>query len=82
MVFWSFECIFVAIPGWILTQGLPRPTLADTHEDTDSLDFASLDWTNYQIMGSTSVQEMSQNLDFQSIVRFYAVQGLQYFSNH
>ena len=78
MVFWSFECIFVAIPGWILTQGLPRPILADTHEDTDSLDFASLDWTNYQIMGSTSVQEMSQNLDLLATVRFYEVQEHQY----
>ena len=78
MVFWSFECIFVAIPGWILTQGLPRPILADTHEDTDSLDFASLDWTNYQIMGSTSVQEMSQNLDLLATVRFYEVREHQY----
>ena len=78
MVFWSFECIFVAIPGWILTQGLPRPILADTHEDIDSLDFASLDWTNYQIMGSTSVQEMSQNLDLRATVRFYEVREHQY----
>ena len=78
MVFWSFECIFVAIPGWILTQGLPQPIHADTHGDIDSQDFASLDWTNYQIMGSTSVQEMSQNLDLLATVRFYEVQEHQY----
>ena len=82
MVFWSFGCFSIAILGWILTQGLPQPIHADTHGDIDSQDFASLGWTDYQTMGSILVQETSQNLDLQATVRFYVVQGHQYFLNH